>query len=103
MCGGYKYMRVEVETDQAHGLSSMPRRFRLDGLEIEVIEILDQWFGADYRYCKVEGGDGALYILRLDEKASEWSLTMFASPKAQAIAPQSGAGKHPHRSTVEDE
>jgi hypothetical protein len=83
-------MRVEVETDQVHGLA-MPRRFRLDTREIEVVEILDQWFGADYRYCKLKGSDGALYILRLNENRSEWSLIMFASPEAQAIAPQSGA------------
>ena len=89
-------MRVEVKTDKARGLS-MPRTFRLDGREIEVAEILDQWFGSDYRYCKLKGGDGALYILRLDENRSECSLIMFASPEAQAIAPQSGAGVHPHR------
>ena len=31
----------------------------------------------------------ALNILRVDESRSEWSLIMFASPKAQLIAPQS--------------
>ena len=87
-------MRIEVETDQVHGLA-MPRRFRLDAREIEVVEILDQWFGADYRYCKVKGSDGALDVLRLIENRSEWTLIMFASPEAQAIAPQSGASKHP--------
>ena len=87
-------MRVEVETDQNHG-AAMLRRFRLDARGIEVVEILDQWFGADYRYCKVKGSDGALYVLRLNENRSEWTLIMFASPEAQAIAPQSGASKHP--------
>ena len=86
-------MRVEVETDQIDG-AAIPRRFRLDAREIEVVEILDQWFGADYRYCKVKGSDGALYILQLNENRSEWSLIMLASPEAQAIAPQSGASKH---------
>jgi len=86
-------MRVEVETNQVQDLA-MPRRFRLDAREIEVVEILDQWFGADHRYCKLRGGDGALYILRLDENRSEWSLIMFASPEAQAINAQSGASKH---------
>src|SRR5215468_9442022 len=59
-------MRVEVDSSEAHGLS-MPRRFRMDGRVVEVVKVLDQWFGADYRYCKVKGADGALYILRLDE------------------------------------
>jgi hypothetical protein len=78
---GGKCVRIEVETDQVHGLA-MPRRFRLDAREIEVVEILDQWFGADHRYCKLKGSDGALYILRLDEDRSEWTLIMFASPEA---------------------
>jgi hypothetical protein len=83
-------MRVEVMTDESGG-QCVPQRFRFGEREIEVIEILDQWFGADHRYCKLKGRDGALYILRLDENRSEWSLTMFASPDVQAIAPQSGA------------
>ena len=80
-------MRVEVETDGARGLS-MPRRFLFDWRAIEVVEILDQWFGADHRYCKLRGDGGALYILRLDESRYDWSLTMFASQEAQAIAPR---------------
>lgn len=78
-------MRIEVETAEARGLST-PRRFHLDRRSIEVVEILDQWFGADHRYCKLKGSDGAFYILRLDENRDEWSLTMFASQEAQAIA-----------------
>ena len=66
-------MRVVVETFQARSLS-MPRRLRLHGRGIEVVEVLDQWFGPDYRYCKVKGSDRALYILRVDESGSEWSM-----------------------------
>jgi hypothetical protein len=94
----YKEMHVAVETSQARGLS-MPQRLRLRGRDVEVVEVLDQWFGPDCRYCKVKGSDHALYILRVDESRSEWNLIMFASPKAQSIAPQSGAGAHPHPST----
>jgi hypothetical protein len=48
---------------------------------IEVVEGLDQRYGPNYRYCKVKGGDGALYILRLDENRAEWHLNMFASAR----------------------
>jgi len=82
-------MRVEVESSGAHGLS-IPRRFRLDRRVVEAVKVLDQWFGADYSYCKVAGSDSALYILRLDENRSEWTLTMYASPEAQTLAPKSG-------------
>ena len=88
-------MHVEVETDEALGLS-IPRKFHFNWRAIEVVEILDQWFGADHRYCKLKGSDGALYILRLDENRYEWSLTMFASQEAQAIVAHSGAGMHPY-------
>jgi hypothetical protein len=77
-------VRIAVETSRDHGIE-IPRTFRLNGDRIEVVEVLDQWYGSDYRYCKVKGGDGALYIIRLDESRSEWHLTMFASARAQAF------------------
>jgi len=70
-------VRIVVEASQDHGID-IPRTFRLTVNRIEVVEVLDQWYGPDYRYCKVAGGEGALYILRLDERRSEWHLTMFA-------------------------
>ena len=82
-------MHVEVETREAQGMP-VPRRIRLDERAIEVAEVLDQWFGSDYRYCKIRGDDGALYILRLDENRFAWRLTLFTSPKAQALVPQAG-------------
>lgn len=45
----------------------MPRRFRLDGRDVEIIETVDRWHGPDYRYFKVKGDDGNLYILRLED------------------------------------
>ncbi|MPZ39356.1 MAG: hypothetical protein GEU95_15125 [Rhizobiales bacterium] len=56
----------------------MPRALRLNGRRVAVAEILDQWFGEDYRYCKLRGEDGALYILRVAEDRLAWELTMFA-------------------------
>jgi hypothetical protein len=57
--------------------------------EAKACALRSTWFGADYRYCKVKGTDRALYILRLDENRSDWTLTMYASPEAQTLAPQS--------------
>ena len=70
-------MRIEVETEREDGLD-MPRALRLDGRRVAVAEILDQWFGEDYRYCKLRGEDGAIYILRVIEHRAAWELTMFA-------------------------
>jgi hypothetical protein len=73
---GSAIMRVWVETYLGHGEIEMPRRFRLDGREIAASDNLDQWYGRDYRYFKVRGDDGNLYILRLDEIRAEWELIM---------------------------
>jgi Ser/Thr protein kinase RdoA (MazF antagonist) len=44
-----------------------------------------------YRYFKVKGDDGNLYVLRLDEDQAE-DLIMFQSAERQALA------AHPHAS-----
>lgn len=77
-------VRIKVETRQ-DGDIEVPRRFRFNGNQVDVVEMVDQWFGAGYRYCKVKGSDGALYILRYDELRSQWCLAMFASERAQAV------------------
>lgn len=76
-------MQVHVETESGFGGVEVPRRFRLDGREIEAVEMLDQWSGRNDRYFKVRSADGSLYILRLDELRAEWELIMFQSPEAQ--------------------
>ena len=76
-------MQVQVETHSGYGGVEVPRRFRLDGREIEAIETLDEWSGRNDRYFKVRGGDRSLYILRFDELRAEWELIMFQSPEAQ--------------------
>ncbi len=79
-------MRVQVETYTGYRGAEMVRRLRLDGREIDIGENIDQWHGAGYRYHKVRGNDGNLYILRLDEKRAEWELTMFQPQEAEPYA-----------------
>jgi hypothetical protein len=88
-------MRVWVETYAGHGGVEMPRRFRLDAREIEVVDNLDQWHGAHDRYFRVKGDDGNLYILRLDEIRTEWELIMFQSAQSQAAPADFQASKEP--------
>ena len=70
-------MRIQVESDASDLGIKTPRRIRLDGRIVEVVETIDRWPGPDYYYFKVKGGDGNLYILRLDEASDSWELTMF--------------------------
>jgi hypothetical protein len=38
---------------------------------------LDCWLGADHRYCKMLGADGATYLLRHDTARGRWELTIM--------------------------
>ena len=82
-------MRLDVESSRDSGME-LPFAFHLNGRRVKVIDIIDQWFGPDYRYCKLKGDDGAVYILRVVEHCSDWHLTLFSSPRIQAIAASSG-------------
>ncbi|HET7911945.1 MAG TPA: hypothetical protein VFL49_07930 [Pseudolabrys sp.] len=82
-------MRLDVESCRDSG-RELPRAFRLKRRRVTVTEIVDQWFGPDYRYCKLKGDDGAVYILRVVEHCSDWQLTLFSSPSIQAVAASSG-------------
>jgi hypothetical protein len=81
-------MRVQVESVADHRAIETPRRFHFDQRKVEIVENSDQWHGVDYRYFKVKGDDGNVYILRFDEHSSEWVLTMFQSPQAETLATQ---------------
>jgi hypothetical protein len=76
-------MQVQVETYMDEGGVEKVRRFRLDSRMVEVADNIDQWHGADYRYVKVRGSDGNLYILRLNEVRAEWELTMYQRTQSQ--------------------
>ncbi|MBB4186201.1 hypothetical protein [Sinorhizobium terangae] len=70
-------MQVQVQTYMEEGGAEKLRRFWLNGRQIEVTESIDQWHGADYRYFKVRGSDGNIYIFHRDDFSMEWALTMY--------------------------
>ena len=76
-------MQVQVETYAEEGGAEKLRRFRFDDRVVEVADNIDQWHGADYRYVKVRGSDGNVYVLRHDEVRAEWELTMYQRSQSQ--------------------
>jgi hypothetical protein len=80
-------MRIEAKLDLGD-TGVAPRSLYWNELRIDIIEIIDQWYGADYRYVKVKDDDGGVYILRFDEGRNEWALIMFVSARGQVLATQ---------------
>ena len=77
-------MHIRTEP-RADNVTPASRNLDWGGRCIEVDEMIDQWYGADYRYVKVKGSDGGIYILRFDEIRDEWALIMFVSARGQAL------------------
>ena len=74
---------VTVECYAGHRGEESPRCFFIGDREVEVADILDRWLDPTHRYFKVRGDDGAVYILRHDEIAGLWELTLFDSGKSE--------------------
>jgi len=77
-------MRIQIEPDA--DVKAAPRSLYWGERRIEIIEIMDQWYGADYRYVKVRTHDSSVWIVRFDEIGDQWELIMFSSARAQDLA-----------------
>jgi len=77
-------MRIQIDADA--DVKAAPRSLYWAERRIEIIEIMDQWYGPGYRYVKVKGHDRSVCILRFDEIGDQWELIMFSSARAQDLA-----------------
>ena len=73
-------MKIRVECYAGHRGDETPRRIFFDERSIEIIEVMDRWFGPDHRYFKVRGADLATYIIRQDVPTQCWEMTMYRTP-----------------------
>lgn len=70
-------MLIRVECHAGHRGEETPQRFFLGERAVEVDEVRDRWHGEDHRYFKVLGNDGVVYVLRHNERAGDWEMTMY--------------------------
>jgi hypothetical protein len=68
---------VEVESYSGHKADERPLRFRLGERWLAVEEVADRWYDPDAVYFRVRAEDGAMYVLRHDERADGWTLAAF--------------------------
>ncbi|MFQ5786023.1 MAG: hypothetical protein ACE5H8_14545 [Alphaproteobacteria bacterium] len=80
-------MNIRVECYAGYRGEETPERFFLGDRGVAVNEVIDRWLAPDHRYFKVEGGDGAIYILRHDVVSNRWELTMFDRRNADTPSP----------------
>jgi len=72
-------MRVQVECYSGHKGDERPVRFRMEGREYRVDEVLDQWYGPEDAWFKLRADDGNVYILRhrTSVPGELWDLVSF--------------------------
>jgi len=72
---------VQVSCYSGYRSEETPQRFVLGSSTVEIKEILDRWLAPDHRYFKVQGDDGAVYILRHDVREDRWEVTLYRKNK----------------------
>lgn len=72
-------MRIHVECYSAYQAEERPVRFRIEGREYRVEEVVDRWYGPNQEWYKVRGHDGNVYILKRDTSVPDgyWELVSF--------------------------
>lgn len=84
-------LELTVECYAGHRGEQEPSRVHFRGRVIRVEAILDRWLAPDHRYFKLRGDDGAVYIVRHDERRGMWELTFFNSAEAGHRDPGPGS------------
>jgi hypothetical protein len=72
-------MNLMVDCYAGYRDEETPRGVEIGGRRVEVIELIGRWRGPDHRFFKVRGDDGAVYLLRHDERADRWELERLDS------------------------
>lgn len=70
-------IRLEVKCYSGRKVDERPVRFQMGEHAYLVEEILDQWYGPEASYFKVQADDGNFYILRRETAGGEWNLVSF--------------------------
>ncbi len=73
-------MKVRVVCYEGYKAEETPRAVLFGDRRVEVVRALDRWRGEDHEYVKLDGSDGARYILRYDRSLDEWEIRMMESP-----------------------
>lgn len=76
-------MAIRVECYAGYRGEQEPRAFWLGERRLEVVELVDRWYGPDYRYFRCLADDGDRYVLRHDEQSGEWDLAAFTAAAAR--------------------
>jgi hypothetical protein len=89
-------MRVKVDAYSGHTANERPVRFTLGERTLEVVDVLDRWYGERERYFRVCANDGNTYVLKYTDREDRWELVSFTHQGSQGTDPRRDPGKTIH-------
>ena len=70
-----KYSRkIEVESYSGYKANERPTLFLLEDRRVDVVDVIDRWYGTEDDFFKVLAGDGRVYLLKWHRLTDEWFL-----------------------------
>jgi hypothetical protein len=70
-------MKIQVECYSGHKGDERPVRFYLGSRSVQVVEVVDRWYGENGSYFRILGDDENLYILKGPLEEGSWELVSF--------------------------
>lgn len=74
-------MQIQVDTSAGAKGEAVPSSLHLDGRNIDISDVVEQWLVSDDRYFEVKDASGNIYVLRSDPSHATWELLMFLSKR----------------------
>ena len=67
-------MEIVVECYAGYRGEETPRRFSIGDRPLEVARVIERWITPDYRYFRLAGDDGQVYVIRQNVASGSWEL-----------------------------
>jgi len=66
--------KIEVIAYSGYKANERPQYFIMEGQRVEVVNIVDRWYGVEHDYFKVAGDDGKVYLLKWNRYLDVWLM-----------------------------
>jgi hypothetical protein len=90
-------MRIEVDSTNNPTSELAAAKFRMDGVDIGVVENLEQWPGGHDHFVTVKDARDNTDLLRHAAESDSWELLMFLGKRGAEIAPRVQTQGQPRR------
>jgi len=66
--------KIKVSAYSGYKANERPLSFEVDRTRLQVLDVIDRWYGVEEDYFKVLAGDGKVYLLKWHRHDDQWLL-----------------------------